>query len=320
MNEEVFMAIKKDLPGVQKDVAMADHTTFKIGGPAEYFFIARSEKEIITALKTAQKLNIPVFIFGGGSNLLISDNGIKGLVVKIENDDITLVSDDVIEAGAGVTMAQLVSFSIDNSLQGLEWAGGLPGTFGGAIRGNAGAFGGETKDSIFQVTALDHDLNIKKFNNTECRFSYRNSVFKAMGWIILSAHVKLKKGDKEELQAIAQSHINYRKEKHPLEYGSAGSIFKNIPVETLRPEFQKEFADKVKQDPFPIVPAAWFVIGAGLTGMEIGEAQISTKHSNYIVNKGRATVKDVLALIDVAKQKIKEKYHIDLEVEVQIVN
>lgn len=319
MKNKFFDALKKKLPGVRKQVSMAKHTTFKIGGPAEYFFIARSERDIVKAVKTAQKIHIPIFIFGGGSNLLVSDDGIEGLVVKIKNDDIALLKNGAIKAGAGVDMGKLVSFSIDKSLAGLEWAGGLPGTFGGAIRGNAGAFGGETKDSIIQVKALDGNLRIKKFNNKRCKFSYRNSIFKEKGWIILSATMKLQKGNKKELKRIAQSHIDYRKQKHPLEYGSAGSVFKNVPVETLNPAFKKEFSDKVKKDPFPIVPAAWFIIGAKLAGKQIGGAQVSTKHSNYIINVNKALTADVIQLVELIKRRIKSGYGVDLEPEVQIV-
>ncbi len=168
------------------------------------------------------------------------------------------------------------------------------GTFGGAVRGNAGAFGGEMKDSILYVNILDKNLKIKKLSNKQSEFSYRSSIFKKQNLIILSAGVKLKKGEGEILKGVAESHINYRKEKHPLEYPSAGSVFKNVDVDTLPLEFQKEFSDKVKQDPFPIVPAAWFIIGAGLTGKQVGQAQISKKHSNYIVNLGGAKAKDVL--------------------------
>jgi len=175
------------------------------------------------------------------------------------------------------------------------------------------------KDTILEVRALDTELNLRKVSNEQSGFSYRSSIFKRENWVILSASVKLKKGDKEKLKEIANSRISYRKEKHPLEYPNAGSVFKNVAVKDLSPEFQKAFADKVKQDPFPIVPSAWFIIGAGLTGKQIGQAQISEKHSNYIVNRGNAKAKDVVQLINLVKEKVKEKYNIDLEVEVQLI-
>jgi UDP-N-acetylmuramate dehydrogenase len=316
----IFEELKKQLPVVERNILLKDHTTFNIGGPAEYFLLATQEKEILHAIKIAKELKIAVFVMGGGSNLLVSDRGIKGLVIKNQvKEPIVLLEDAIVEAPAGIVLGKVVDFSISNSLEGLEWAGGLPGTFGGGIRGNAGAFGGEIKDTILNVRALDNELNLKTLSNTECEFAYRTSIFKRKNWIVLSASVKLKKGDKKSLKEIADSRINYRKEKHPLEYPNAGSVFKNIAVKDLAVKFQKEFADKVKQDPFPIVPAAWFIIGAGLAGKQIGQAQISKKHSNYIVNIGNAKASDVLALIDLAKASVKAKYGIDLEMEVQFL-
>ncbi len=314
----MFKILKGELSGLQKNTSLSKHTTFGIGGPAEYFLIVQKEDDLVRAINLAKKLKLPVFVFGGGSNLLVSDKGLKGLVIKMQSESLE-VQDQQVKADAGVTISTLVEFSVNRSLQGLEWAGGLPGTFGGAIRGNAGCFGAEMKDAILKVEALDTQLKLRTFNNKQCQFSYRNSIFKQKNWIILSATVQLKKGNKKILQSVANSHIQYRQEKHPLEFPNAGSVFKNIPVTALAPKFQKEFVNKIKQDPFPIVPAAWFIIGAGLTGRKIGGAQISTQHSNYIVNLGDASAKDVLELIDVVKIGVKEKYGIDLEMEVQFV-
>lgn len=321
MKEEVFITLQKGLLGVKKNVPLKRYTTFRIGGPAEYFFIAKDIKNLVAAIKLAKKLKLPVFVFGEGSNLLVADEGLKGLVIKLDNRKI-IRHKLKITADAGVPMKDVVNTAINSSLKGLEWAGGLPGTFGGAIRGNAGAFGGEMKDSVISVTALGADLKLRKFNHAQCKFSYRNSVFKEKGLIIVSAVADLQKGDKKELRAVANSRIAYRNEKHPLEYPSAGSVFKNVPVEQISEAFRQEFWDKVKQDPFPIVPAAWFIIGAGLAGRKIGQAQISKKHSNYIVNLvnlGNAKAKDVLALIEVVKREVKNKYGIALEVEIQYV-
>src|SRR3989338_10579376 len=245
MMDIIFEKLKKELsrsrsdrgssiksgPGVQKNILMARHMTFKIGGPAEYFLSATKEKEIINAIDVAKKLKVPIFVMGGGSNLLVLDKGVKGLVIKNQvTTPIVLKSSNVIEAPAGIVLGDLVDFSIKNSLQGLEWAGGLPGTFGGAIRGNAGAFGGEMKDSVSMVQAFDSRFTLRNFTNAQCKFSYRNSIFKEKGWTIVSATVALKKGSKKELRAVVDSRINYRKEKHPLEYPSAGSVFKNVDV------------------------------------------------------------------------------------------
>ncbi|MEK7061897.1 MAG: UDP-N-acetylmuramate dehydrogenase [Patescibacteria group bacterium] len=320
MGNNIFESLKKELPDIKKGILLSDHTTFKIGGPAEYFLIATKEKEIMHAIKTAKRLKIPIFVMGGGSNLLVSDNVIKGLVVKNQViEPIVLIKNNIIEAPAGIVFGKLVNFSINKSLEGLEWAGGLPGTFGGAIRGNAGAFGGEIKDSVLKVRALDNKFNLKKLSNAQCKFAYRSSMFKQENWVVLSASVKLIKGDKKKIKEISNSHINYRREKHPLEYPNAGSIFKNVDFKEIPTKFQKLFLDKVKKDPFPIVPSAWFIIGAGLVGKKIGGAQISEKHSNYIVNLGGAKALDVLKLIDIVKQKVKKKYNIKLETEIQFI-
>lgn len=322
MKNSKFEMLKKALPGLKKNVPLKRHTTFKIGGPAQYFYIAKNKEEVTRAIAAAKKLQLPLFIFGGGSNLLVADAGIQGLVVRMQSatTTFTLLSGGRIQAFSGADLGQVVSFSVKKSLQGLEWAGGLPGTFGGAIRGNAGAFGGEMKDTVVSVQALDSQFKLKHFTNTKAHFSYRSSIFKEKGWTIVSAIVKLKKGNAKELRAIADSRIAYRKEKHPLEYPSAGSVFKNAAVENIPEKFMYLFQDKIKQDPFPIVPAAWFIIGAGLAGKKIGRAQISKKHSNYIINLGNAKAKNVLALISLVKKKVKEKYGIMLEVEVQYVN
>ena len=318
--EEIFKFLKKEFPSIKRDIPLKKYTTFKIGGPAEYFLIANYKKDLLRAVTTTQKLKIPIFIMGGGSNLLVSDKGLKGIVVRVNSkDSVILKSGNIVEAPTGANLGKVVDFSIKKYLKGLEWAGGLPGTFGGAIRGNAGAFGGEIKDSIFQVEALDNNFKLRKLSNKQCKFSYRNSIFKQKNWIVLSASLKLKKGNREELRKIADSHIEYRKDKHPLEYPNAGSIFKNVDFKKISQETQKIFLDKVKKDPFEIVPSAWFIIGAGLTGKKVGQAQVSEKHSNYIVNRGNAKALDVLRLIDLITKKVKDKYNINLEVEIQLV-
>jgi UDP-N-acetylmuramate dehydrogenase len=320
MTDPIFEKFKTVVPHIQRNVLLKNHTTFNIGGPAKYFLIAEKKEDIKNVLQVATQMKVSSFILGGGSNMLASDKGFDGLVIKIENKEpIILTAGNMITAPAGVTLGSIVDFSIENSLQGLEWAGGLPGTFGGAIRGNAGAFGGEMKDSIFEVQALDRNLKLKKLSNKQCAFSYRSSLFKQKNWIVLSASVKLKKGDKKKLREMSDSHIAYRKEKHPLEYPNAGSIFKNVDVKDLLPQWQKFFAEKIKQDPFPIIPSAWFIIGVGLTGKKIGKAQVSQKHSNYIINTSGAKAQDVVKLIAFIQSKVKKKYGIILEQEVQFL-
>ncbi len=324
MEDKIFEKLKKELPDIKKDILLCEHTTFKIGGVTEYFLIAKEKEHLIKAIKFAKKLKLPIFIFGGGSNLLVSDKGLKGLVIKIQNLDKKFKIQKsklgvVIEAGAGTELKNLVNFSVEKSLQRLEWAGGLPGTLGGAVRGNAGAFGGEMKDAILKVEALDKNFNLIKLSNKQCQFSYRSSIFKKNNWIVVSVAIKLKKGDKKNIRAIVQSHIKYRRERHPLEYPNAGSIFKNCALSAFPSKLKKSFSGVVKNDPFPIVPVAYLISELGLKGAKVGKAQISKKHPNFIVNLGGAKAQDVLKLINLVKQKVKKKYNLKIETEIQFV-
>lgn len=320
MVDNFFTTLKKQFPAAKRNVLLKNHATFKIGGPAKYFLPVSDKNDLAKALRVAKKLNFPVFVFGGGSNLLISENGFNGLAVKIQNaDGIVLKDGNVIETFAGIPMKNLISFAVRHSLEGLEWAGGLPGTIGGAVRGNAGAFGGEIKDSVVRVEALDENLNLKKINNKQCEFSYRNSVFKQKNWIILSVSVKLKKGNGKAIKKIADSNIKYRKDRHPMDSPSAGSIFKNVPLSDFSPKFQEKLAAVVKKDPFPIVPAAYLISETGLKGIKIGGAQISSKHPNFIVNLNGAKSDDILELINLVKKEVKKKFGVKMETEVQLV-
>lgn len=319
MNSDIFKELKKDFPKIKKNILLKNYTTFKIGGPAEYFLEANNKEEVLKAVKLAKKIKLPIFVLGGGSNLLVSDNGFKGLVIKLNNTKIELLNNNIISADAGVQFGKLVDFSIKNSLEGLEWAGGLPGSFGGAVRGNAGAFGGETKDSIIEVQALDSKFNFKKFNNKQSQFSYRNSIFKKNNWPVVSAKIKLKEGDKKKLKEIADSMKDYRKQKHPLEFPNAGSIFKNVDLNQFSEKMKKDLSFIVKKDPFPVVPTAYLISESGLKGTKVGKAQVSEKHPNFIVNIGGATAVDVIKLIAIIKNKVKDKYNVNLETEVQFI-
>lgn len=318
--DKFYTTLKKQFPAVKRNVLLKNHTTFRIGGPARYFLVVKDKKNLIKVSFAAKKTGLPVFVLGGGSNLLISEKGFDGLAVKIQNTDgIVLKASNVIEAFAGVPMKNLVSFAVRHLLGGLEWAGGLPGTIGGAVRGNAGAFGGEIKDSVVKVEALDEDLNLKKINNKQCGFLYRSSVFKQKNWIILYVSVKLEKGDRKTIRKITTSNIKYRKDRHPMELPSAGSIFKNVPLADFSPKFQEKLSAVVKKDPFPIVPAAYLISEVGLRGVKMGDAQISQKHPNFIVNLTGAKSDDIIDLINLVKREVKKKFGVKMETEVQLV-
>ena len=294
------------------------HTTFRVGGFAEYFFIGKSNNDLVRAVIAARELKIPFFILGDGSNLLVSDSGFQGLVIKARNNQYKIEHQKIC-ADSGVAVSVLVKESVKRGLSGLEWAGGLPGTLGGAIRGNAGAFGGEIKDSVVEVEFLDNQNKVRKFSNKNCAFSYRSSIFKKKSFIILSVIIKFQKGDRNKLSKVAKSHIIYRRTKHPLNYPNAGSIFKNCDFKKAPKAIKKRFLSVVKKDPFPIIPTALVILEAGLSGKRVGNAQISKKHSNYIVNLGGAKASDVKKLIKIVKDTVKNKFNLVLEEEIQII-
>jgi UDP-N-acetylmuramate dehydrogenase len=303
----------------KKNILLKNYTTFKIGGRARYFFEAKNKDEIVKAIRVAKIMKIPFFILGEGSNLLVSDKGFNGLVIKIQNSKFK-IKNSYLYADAGVPFSTLVKETGKRGFSGLEWAGGLPGSLGGAIFGNAGAFGGETKDTIIWVEALDKNLRVRKFTKKQCQFTYRSSIFKKRGWVVLSAAMKLKKGDKKNIQTIANTHIKQRKERGPLEYHNAGSIFKNCDVRIVPNKVVEIFQDVIKRDPFPVIPTAAIIAKVpGLMGKKIGGAQVSTKHPNFIINIGNAKAADVIKLIKLVKQKVKNKFGIELEEEIRYI-
>ncbi len=306
----------------QSNISLKEYSNYKIGGPARQFFVPKTLEELTAGVEKAKQEKLPIFVLGGGTNLLISDKGFPGLVVKPEI--MTLEGKDgVIRVGAGVSVADLLAFTIANGLSGLEWAGGLPGTVGGAIRGNAGAFGGEIQDVITEVVSLDIAGAPKIINrgHKESKFGYRSSIFKEKNGeeIILEATLQLQNGEKKAIQEAIESKIQYRQERHPMEYPNIGSIFKNVDWKDVPKEFQERFVGKMKKDPFPVLPTAVLLSETGLKGVASGGAMFSPKHPNFIVNTQGATAEDVKKLIELAKETVKDKFGVILEEEVQYV-
>lgn len=303
---------------IQENVPLASHVNYQIGGPARYFAAPKTIEEIKAVIAEAHTIGLPVFVLGSGTNVLVSDHGYHGFVLKPDLQTLT-VHAMTIEVGAGLLMKDLVSAATVNSLSGLEWAGGLPGTVGGAIRGNAGAFGGETKDSILAVRTLDIRTGEEAvWSNQECHFGYRNSIFKERGGelLIVSATFTLQEGDGTLIAAAVQEKVNYRTERHPLEYPNIGSTFKNVPTNEVNARVLATLASIIKNDPFPVVPAAYLISECGLKGTEHGGAMISPKHPNFIVNNGGATSDDIEHLIHTAKIAVQEKYGITITEEI----
>lgn len=300
----------------QKNVLLKNYSHYKIGGPAKLFIEIKSVDELKQALNAARGEKI--FVLGGATKVLINDEGFDGLVIvnmikRIEKQGNNL------KVGSGVLTKNLLEYCIENSFSGFEWAGGLPGTIGGAVRGNSGSFGSETKNSVVEVQSLDlKTLKEKIRSKAECQFGYRNSIFKSGGLseFITSVTLKLQLGNREEIKKQIQEKINYRKEHQPIDYPSIGSTFKNIPLDSVSKTMQKEFAAIVKTDPFPVVPVTKLLALSGLKGRRVGEAMISEKQPNFIVNLGNASSKDVKTLVQIAKDVVREKYNINLEEEI----
>ena len=276
---------------------MSKHTSFKAGGKAKFYIKAKTVEDVINTVKISKENNIPIVVLGNGSNILFKDEEFNGIVLKIELDTLK-IEENIITAEAGVKNAILGRKALDNNLQGFEFAAGIPGTIGGAIRMNAGAYGGEIKDIVQDVEYLDYeDLKIKKITNKECNFEYRHSVFCENKNIILSATFKLKNGIKEEIANRMNEFAKSRKEKQPLEYPSAGSTF-------------KRGTDFI---------TAKLIDECGLKGYQIGGAQVSEKHAGFIINKENATAKDIIDLVEYVKKTVKEKTGKSIDLEVEII-
>jgi UDP-N-acetylmuramate dehydrogenase len=309
--------------GVLENEPLASHCTFKIGGPARYFFVAKSAEEVRRALEAANELGLKFFVLSGGSNVLFSDDGFDGLVVKV-NGSRFMVHGDKIEAEAGVKLADVVNAAMENWLTGLEWAAGIPGTVGGAVRGNAGAYGKAMGSAVEEVEAIEvggEKLKVKSYSKEECEFGYRESIFKREGAIILKVVLKLAPGDKNKIKEEMDKIINARNKKIPTE-PSAGSFFKNIEIND---DVIKSFQSHLKED-IPVdfiekgkIPSAWLIEKCDLKGKQIGGAKISEKHANFIVNAGGATAADVIALASLIKMKVRDEVGVQMEEEVEYV-
>ena len=303
----------------QSEIVLAPFTTFGIGGPAEYFVQVATLPGLIEALEYAEKNQLPVFVFSGGSNLLIADRGIRGVVIRLDNKS-ARVHDQKVLADAGADLLTIVQLASEHGLAGIERLAGIPGSLGGAIRGNAGAFGMEIGQVIQRVKFYDRDEErIKEFSQSECQFAYRTSYFKTHpACIVLSAELLLKSGIKHELQTINAETIATREAKHPQTARCAGSFFMNPRVkdQSLHAEFFRDTGVVSKDGK---LPAGWLIDHVGLRGKKIGGAQVSPRHPNYLINTGAATAENVIMLASIIKQKVRTELGIRLREEIQYV-
>ncbi len=304
---------------LQRNVNLAPLSTFQIGGKASYFTRVTGALELASAIEYGEKNNIPIFIFSGGSNVLFSDKGFSGLVIQIIDGGIKIVQKRI-SCGAGVKLLDVVTMACENGLAGIEKIAGIPGSLGGAIRGNAGAFGTEIGNVVHSVKAYAKDTGmLKEYTRAMCEFGYRTSIFKKnSNLIIISAELILQNGEKEALQKIASDTIDLRESKHSQKAKCAGSFFMNPVVSDphLFAEFEKDTGNISKDEK---LPAGWLIDHVGLRGKQIGGAMVSKQHPNYLVNTGTATSEDVVMLASLIKTRVRDELGIRLREEVQYV-
>lgn len=275
---------------------MEKHTTFRIGGPADYFVMPSDVTDVKAVIELCEQEKVPYYVVGNGSNLLVGDKGFRGVIIQIAGNMNQLQADgEVITAQAGCSLAQIAGKALDEELAGFEFAAGIPGTLGGAVRMNAGAYGGEIKDVLESAVVLTKEGKVMELSVNEMEFGYRTSIIERTGWTILGGKIRLHKGKREEIKAVMDDLREKRASKQPLEYPSAGSTFK-------RPKGY--FAGKLIQD-------------AGLRGFRVGGACVSEKHSGFVINIDHATADDVVSLMEQVDEKVRAQFGVGLEPEVR---
>lgn len=289
--------MKKEInfPGLRINQSLAVLSTFNIGGPADFFYEAKNEKDLVSLVELAQKKKIPFIIIGGSSNFLFDDLGFRGLVIKMADDSLKIGQEGKIIVGAGMILSKLVNFCTQKGLAGLEFAAGVPGTLGGAVVGNAGAWQESIGEKVLRVKVLDKEGKIKWLEQKDCQFEYRESLFKKESLIILSVELLLKQEDSQIIKQKVEENLNKRlsQPKEP----SAGSVFINPKPDSAGVMIEK----------------------CGLKGYQIGGAKISDQHANFIINIGGAKASDVLELIALAKKKVKQQFSLDLKTEIKFL-
>ena len=300
---------KEDFPGrflesvgkaLSRSVSLRDHSHFRIGGAADYFFEAAVNEELVNAVRLAWEDSIPFYVIGGGYNLLFDDDGFRGLIIKNEVKGIRRRNRTEVEVSTGTSLDDLIRFSAEKGLSGMEFMAGIPGTVGGAVFGNAGAFEQSIGDLLKEATLLDKKGMQVVVDRSHFQFRYRHSVLKKKHDVLLSAVFGFSEGKKEEIKALIDSNLEKRKEKHPpYDLACAGSYFKN-PV---LPDGRK-------------VPAAYFLERVGAKKMKKGGAAVYPRHANFIINREKATAQDVLRLAQELKNRVRERFDVELEEEV----
>lgn len=300
--DQIYDFLIKELPRdqIKIDEPMKEHTNFKIGGNADFYVIAKDIRQVQIVLNLANQHEIPLTILGNGSNVLVGDKGIRGIVLKISIEQLEIEKKEeeaIVTVGAGEPLGKIAYSLAKEEIAGFEFAAGIPGTIGGAIYMNAGAYGGEIKDCIQVVTCITKEGTIKQLLNEDCKFSYRHSIFCDKSLIIIKAQLKFSYGDKQEIMSKMEEYAKSRKEKQPLQYPSAGSTFKR----------GEDFI------------TAKLIDECGLKGYSVGDAQVSTLHAGFVINKGNATAKDVIDVIEHVKKTVLDKTGKQIKLEVELL-
>ncbi|MEG0014331.1 MAG: UDP-N-acetylmuramate dehydrogenase [Cellulosilyticaceae bacterium] len=283
---------------IKENEPMKSHTSFKIGGVADVFVSPTTKLQLVDAIRICKENQVPYYIIGNGSNLLVSDKGFRGVIIEVSKNLSEMRREgNMIIAEAGALLARIAKTAESADLTGFEFAHGIPGTLGGAVTMNAGAYDGEMKNVILQAEIIDQQGQIQTFTKDQLELGYRTSIIQKKGYIVLEAVIALQPGNKEEITAKMKDLAGRRKDKQPLEYPSAGSTFKR-PV--------GHFAGKLIMD-------------GDLSGYEVGGAQVSEKHCGFVINKGDATFEDVMQLIEHVQKVVKERFNVELEAEVRII-
>ncbi|MGM0829961.1 MAG: UDP-N-acetylmuramate dehydrogenase [Bacillota bacterium] len=297
--EKVFEELSKVMhsDNIKRDELLREHLYTKLGGKADFFLTPTTYEEVQNIVKLSNEVDVPFTLLGNGSNLIVKDGGIRGIVLHLKNFKDIKTTDQLIVAQSGAAIIDVSRRALAEKLSGLEFACGIPGTVGGALFMNAGAYGGEVKDVLDYCHVVDREGNLVKRTAAELEFDYRHSNISEKGDIVLEATFSLKPGDYEEIKAVMDDLTDKRESKQPLEYPSCGSVFKRPPG---------YFAGKLIQD-------------SELQGTNFGGAEVSTKHAGFIVNKDNATASDYISLIEHVQKTVKEKFDVELEREVRII-
>lgn len=285
---------------ILKNEPMCKHTSLRIGGSADYFVKVTSVQELKNILELAKKVNMPTTIVGNGTNLLVKDGGIRGIVIKLELNDFKIKknkNEALITVESGISLSTLATIATKEELEGVEFLSGIPGTIGGAVRMNAGAYGKEMKDIVVKTRYMTYDGKIKTLTLEEHKFEYRKSIFSELQAIIIDTTIRVQRGETDKIKQKISEYAQSRRESQPLEYPNAGSTFK-----------RKEG-----------IITAKLIDECGLKGFSIGDAEVSTKHAGFFINKGKATAKDFLKLVEHVKKEVKSKFDVDIELEILVI-